>query len=511
MLGDPTVSSIMSTGLRLSFHSLPPLSFTPPSRALPNPAQLPMIRPFLPHLLSRGIVREITSPHLLFFSRIFVVPKKDGPMRLVIDLSLLNKLLLVPTFKMETVSRIAKGLVGPLWGCTIDLQDAYFHVPVDWHFHMYLAFVVDDRVYVFQYLPFGLASAPWAFSRIIKPVKAHLHHMAVLISSYLDDFLLLNPSSEGLLHNLSEVLSLFKRLGIRVKHEKSHLVPSQKVLFLGVLFHLDTMDLSLPSAKIASISALCQETLGLSLMSRRSLESLLGTLNFASDLLPLGRLYLLPLIQWMNFHTSPSTRDLPVRLDQSFKSRLQVWSEPTFLSGKVPMSIPTPTLQLMTDASEVGWSGVLLPEDLRIEGLWPQNSSSCSMNWLELQAVSLSLGHFLPQLQGRLVLIMTDNTTVVSCLRRQSTLRSETLMSLSKVILEFCHLHDITLVPKYQAGCLDVLADQGSFSCPVSMEYSLDNHNFEWLSQNMIHFRQTHLPLGTTGRFSPSFLPFRMT
>ena len=117
-----------------------------------------MILPFLPHPLSCGIVRELTY-HLIFFSRIFVVPKKDGPMRLVLDLSLLNKLLLLPTFKIEPVSRIAKGLVGSLLECTIDLQAAYFHVPVNWHFHMYLAFVMDSRVYVFQYLPFGLASA----------------------------------------------------------------------------------------------------------------------------------------------------------------------------------------------------------------------------------------------------------------------------------------------------------------------------------------------------------------
>ncbi|CAL4146586.1 unnamed protein product [Meganyctiphanes norvegica] len=44
---------------------------------------------------------------------------------------------------MESVLQIASGIVEPLWGCTLDLQDAYFHVPMAWFFHRYLAFVVD--------------------------------------------------------------------------------------------------------------------------------------------------------------------------------------------------------------------------------------------------------------------------------------------------------------------------------------------------------------------------------
>ena len=270
MLGDPLVTSFMTEGLRLEFHTPPRLTFSPLPRALPSFSQLHMIRPFLPDLLSRGIIREILSPQPLFFSRVFVVPKKDGPMRLVLDLSVLNKMLIVPTFKMETVSRIAPGLIGPLWGCTMDLQDAYFHVPIDWHFHIYLAFIVDGRVYVFQYLPFGLSVAPWAFSRVIKPVKAHLHRLAILVSSYLDDFIFFHRSPDGLRQNLSVVMSLFRRLGIKMKPEKSNLHPSQKVNFLGVLFHLDTMCLSLPPEKVDLIVALCQDMLSRSHLSLRS-------------------------------------------------------------------------------------------------------------------------------------------------------------------------------------------------------------------------------------------------
>ena len=143
------------------------------------------------------------------------------------------------------------------------------------------------------------------------------------------------------------------------------------------------------------------------------------------------------------------------------------------------MSIPTPTLQLMTDASLTGWGGVLLPDS--ISGVWSKNQQRMSINWLELKAIQLSLIYFLPVIKGRLLLILTDNTTAVSCIRRQGTLRSEPLMSLSKKILEFCFDHKITLVPKHLPGRLNVLADSRSRQTPIDTEWSLDLTTFNTL------------------------------
>ena len=222
-LEDPFALSIMTEGLRLNFS--PPLTTPPPFWAVSKEEHLPIIRTFLPSFLERGIIREVSNSLPLFYSRLFVVTKKDGPYRVIIDLSRLNKLLIVPTFQMESVLKIAEGIVECLWGCTIDLKDAYFHCPIAWLFHVYLAFTVDGKVYVFQYLPFGLAVAPWAFHRIIKPVMACLHKQKVRIHSYLDDFLNLHPSRLGLETNTAIILDLFHRLGISVNIKKSSLTP----------------------------------------------------------------------------------------------------------------------------------------------------------------------------------------------------------------------------------------------------------------------------------------------
>ena len=286
----------------------------------------------------------------------------------------------------------------PLWGCTADLQDAYFHVAMGWAFHKFLAFKVDDRVFVFQFMPFGLSVAPWAFHRVIKPVKAHFHRRSIQIHSYLDDFLLLHPTRVGLVHNTDYVLSSFKRLGLSVNSAKSSLTPSREVVYLGVLLRLDRQTMEIPTGT-AQIISLCNETLSRSHLPRRRLESLLGLLNFAAPLVPLGRLRLRPLIMWVNRHTSPSSRDLHVPLDDSFKVMLRVWSTTSFLSQAVPLSVPVPHLQLMTDASLSGWSGIVLPH--RVSGRWPVEFLGHSINWLELQAVFQALQHFLSLLRGQ--------------------------------------------------------------------------------------------------------------
>ena len=119
----------------------------------------------------------------------------------------------------------------------------------------------------------------------------------------------------------------------------------------------------------------------------------------------------------------------------------------------------------------------------------------------------MSLERFLPRLQGRDVLVMTDNTTAVSCLRRQGSLRSEPLMSLTREILEFCFNHSIRIVTKHLPGRLNVLADQASRVEPVSTEWSLDDSTFGWLSREYGPFQvdlfATHLNAKLDAYVSP--------
>ena len=67
---------------------------------------------------------------LVFYSRLFLVPKPHHRWRPVIDLSRLNTFLLVERFKMETPESIRASLIPGEWVSSIDLADAYLHIPI---------------------------------------------------------------------------------------------------------------------------------------------------------------------------------------------------------------------------------------------------------------------------------------------------------------------------------------------------------------------------------------------
>ena len=77
-----------------------------------------------------------------YYSRLFVTPKVTGDLRPVIDLSRLNRSVLVSHFHMETAQSVLQSLLPGDWMVSLDLQDAYLQVPVHPSSQHYLRFCV---------------------------------------------------------------------------------------------------------------------------------------------------------------------------------------------------------------------------------------------------------------------------------------------------------------------------------------------------------------------------------
>ncbi len=65
-----------------------------------------------------------------FFSRYFLVPKREGGLRPILDLRRLNFSFYKGKFKMLTIKPIMSQVQEGDWFVTIDLKDAYFHIQV---------------------------------------------------------------------------------------------------------------------------------------------------------------------------------------------------------------------------------------------------------------------------------------------------------------------------------------------------------------------------------------------
>ena len=121
---------------------------------------------------------EQASSHL-FLSPIFTIPKKNGDLRLILNLKHLNHFILKVHFKMEGVGLLPDMLMQGDWMVKLDLQEAFFAVPIHPTSQGLLSFVWQGRILSFTCLPFGLTSAPRIFTKLLKPVTAFLRERGV--------------------------------------------------------------------------------------------------------------------------------------------------------------------------------------------------------------------------------------------------------------------------------------------------------------------------------------------
>ena len=123
---------------------------------------------------------------------------QPGGWRPIIDLSRLNKFLKIPHFRMKTTRFICQAVRPADWAVSLDLKDAYLHIPIHRDYRNLLRFCWRNRTFQFKVLPFGLATAPRVFSRVVASLAAICHWKHIILHTYLDDGLLRSQCSQQL-------------------------------------------------------------------------------------------------------------------------------------------------------------------------------------------------------------------------------------------------------------------------------------------------------------------------
>ncbi len=268
----------------------------------------------LSSLLQKGAIEEVPQSEVErgFFSRYFLIPKRDGGLRPILDLRRLNFSLYKGKFKMLTMRTIMSQVQEGDWFVTIDLKDAYFHIQVVQRHRRFLRFAFGGKAYQYKVLPFGLALAPRTFTKCMDAALAPLRLQGIRVLNYLDDWLILAHSRELVSRHRDIVLGHIHSFGLRMNTKKSVLLPSQRTVFIGVCLDSVQMQARLAPARIPDLTAcLARFKLGHHL-SVGTCRRLLGLMAAASPVLPLGLLHMRPFLWWMKelrLHpTVPATR-----------------------------------------------------------------------------------------------------------------------------------------------------------------------------------------------------------
>jgi hypothetical protein len=86
-----------------------------------------------------------------------------------------------PYFHMETVEDVRHALRPGDWVASIDLRDAYFHVPLHHSTKKYMCFGWRGRLNCFCVLPFGLSPALKVFTALTRFIKVHFRSLSSVL------------------------------------------------------------------------------------------------------------------------------------------------------------------------------------------------------------------------------------------------------------------------------------------------------------------------------------------
>ncbi|XP_063360688.1 uncharacterized protein LOC134649790 [Cydia amplana] len=310
------------------------------------------------------------------------------------------------------------------------------------------------KVYQMTSLPFGLATAPKVFASLSNWVTQKLRERGLRVIVYLDDFLLAHQDKQTLSVQAIEAVHLLETLGWQINYAKSILTPQKSLEFLGITWDPWHGIKSLPDAKCTALKEKILQVLCRQSVRLKEIQSLIGRINFASFVVPRGRLNHRELIQ---FSLSLPANNFSRRYwvpKQSLKE-LKWWLR----HHNWPSALHKPPIEhfLATDASGLAWGARL--DKWQLSGRWSPQETLLHSNQKEMLAVLHVLRERGPYLKDSSVMLQCDNKTTIAYLRKEGGTKSSSLMGITRKVFKLLDQYHIHLTAHHIPGRFNGEAD----------------------------------------------------
>ena len=336
------------------------LSASPIQHRLPghvfNDHEYSVVHQEIQKLIQKGVIMKVKYSPGQIVSGIFLLPKKDGTFRLILNLKSFNEFVTHHHFKMDSLQTIIKLVTPNCFMASIDMKDAYYSIPIKSEDRKYLRFKWEDQFYEFTCLPNGLSCAPRQFTKILKPPLATLHKQGHISIAHLDDLYLQGRTYEDCVKNVIDTTVLLDKLGLVVHPEKSSFIPSQVLVILGFIINSLTMTIQLTTEKALSLKSVCIDFLRATTLSIREVASAIGRIVASFPGVMHGPLFYrhLEKDKCLALQQAKGNFDAHMSLSQQAKCELQWWCDNVMTAHNV-ISHVEPQHQITTDASLLGW------------------------------------------------------------------------------------------------------------------------------------------------------------
>ena len=295
---------------------------------------------------------------------VIVVPKKSAPdepprRRLCIDYRKVNALQpegkqtdkgagCLSLYPLPKIDEMFSKLGGATIFSTIDLRSGYYHIGLTRESRAKSAFVVPMGKWQFKRTPFGLSQAPAYFQLLIDKVLMGCSSFAM---GYLDDIIIFSKTEEEHLQHLKEIFVRLHNFGLEMKREKCSFF-----IHIQYLGHLVSekgfRPLPEKSESIHKMPAL---------RTAKEVKQFLGLIGYYRKFVPHFADISRPLTKLTRHNVVFEWTD---QCAKAFNHLCKLLMEYPIL--RYPN--PTQDYILYTDASGIGWSGVLTQEHLDEKG-----------------------------------------------------------------------------------------------------------------------------------------------
>jgi hypothetical protein len=369
-----------------------------------------------------------------------VVPKKGDKLRLILDLSWLNRYLRFPKFKYDGVKQIPDLFESGDYMFTWDAKDGYWHVDLHEDMWQYMCFEWEGEILFFAVMPFGLAPACWVFTKMMRVSVNHMRLMGLKVLAYIDDGL-----------GAAQPLARAKRLrdlavrtlqdcGWMINWAKSDFKLSMcKKEFIGYQVTTESLGSLEPSEgrKTKLVAAVTFALTARTVSPRQVAQATGHIVSLRPCLDPMAMLFTRHLNIWIQNTAEEFGWDWRAALSLEARHELRVWLGwfPKWYS-KTLWPGGEPELLMAQDASDQavgGWLGVFNGEESQLDnkgrqhwvgrvhfeegvmeaaGRLAQQDLVLSSTYRELYAVFFMIETFSQRLSGKWVRIQADNRSL---------------------------------------------------------------------------------------------------
>ncbi|KAG0420320.1 Retrovirus-related Pol polyprotein from transposon 17.6 [Dictyocoela roeselum] len=348
------------------------------------------------HLNELINAKIITETNTEYISPAFIIKKKNGKLRLVVDYRYLNSITQKTHQYLPKISEIIVSLKDAKIFSPIDLNQGYYQIRMYPNDIPKTGFKILRRTFVFNKMPFGLCNAPTTFQLTMEAILKGIPNIFI----YLDDILIYSKNISDHLKHLNTVLKRLITHGVSINYEKSKF-GLESVKYLG---HVITPEGIKP--EISKIEAFELKPI----KTKKQLERLLGFLNWFRPFIP--RLSQRTASLYETLKSNSRSINISESELSTIKEIIQIIKEQPLLHYP---DFNTP-FQLNCDASDNGIGSILL-QDNKLIGYYSKKYSPSEVNYTviekEVLAILKSLQHFKQIVFNTKIHIYTDNANLL--------------------------------------------------------------------------------------------------